>query len=167
MRTLATLTLLLLTSAVPSLAQTKRPLGLLVGGGLEILTIRDGSQWTPHATLLTGLQFQPRGSRWGARATASVFDDRDGVRTQSLGLAFEATRDLGGNTLHPYLLGGGGASWLYGPGVWRWSGLATVGAGVENRILGARVFLEARYQHYTSGHGWASHLIPVTIGFRL
>jgi hypothetical protein len=118
-------------------------------------------------TLLSGLQFQPRSSSWGLRVTASAYEDRDAPRSQSLGVALEATRDLGAGRFRPYLVGGGGASWLYGVGVRRWSGLATAGLGIESHVLGARLFLEARYQHYTSGQGWAGHLVPVTFGFRL
>ena len=159
--------LLLILAANPALAQHKRLVAPFVGRGVELLSIRDGSRWTPGTTWQVGIHVQPRGSSWGVRALATYYDDSQALRTQAAGFAIEATRDLASGSTRPYLLAGGGANWLYlGSSVDRWSALASFGAGVQRHILGLWCYGEARYMWFASGEGWAPHILPVTFGIR-
>jgi hypothetical protein len=159
--------LLLIFTATPVLAQHKRPIGPFVGRGVELLSIRDGSRWTPGTTWQAGIHVQPKGSSWGIRALATYFDETQARRTQAAGFAVEATRDLAAGPTRPYLLAGGGTNWLYlGSSVDRWSALASFGAGVQRRILGLWCYGEARYTWFASGEGWAPHILPVSFGIR-
>jgi len=173
--------LTLLTAVSPAIAQGQgdRRAGVFVGRGVELLNIRDGSRWTPAITWQAGFYIKPIAERLGFRAVATFFDQTQVLRSQAMGFALEGSYELNHAATRPYLVAGAGASWLYmspsfaspsgsvvDPGVERWSGLVSAGAGLQQRIGGLWVFGEARWNTFTNGRGWAPFILPVSFGVR-
>jgi hypothetical protein len=171
--------LLLAATAVPSHAQEKRPIGPFVGGGLEFLTLRDGSRWTPGTTWQAGLQVQPPGSRVGLRAVGTFFNETAARRAQALTFGIDATYDLASDATRPYVAVGGGMAWLYlspsptplgsfavNAPLETWSAFASVGGGVQRRVAGLWLYMDARLHVFANGRGWAPYILPVAVGVR-
>ena len=170
---------LMLALPMTTQAQAERPVGVFVGGGVEALHLRDNTTFTPGLTVQAGFYLQPTGSRWGLRLMGTFYN-RNGVRrTQSAGLALDATFDLARGGTRPYLLAGAGANWLYIaapprlPGEPRleadddwWSGSLGLGVGVRQRLAFVWLYAEARYTALTYGTGWGSAIVPLTLGLR-
>jgi opacity protein-like surface antigen len=173
MRALLFATTLALLAGQPAAAQTgNRFFGASASAGVDALGVRDGSAWTPGIVAQLGLYVRPTRGAWAGRVTGTFFNRQSARRAQMAGLAAELSYDLAGGRTRPYLVAGVGADWLYlspvapGSTIEHWSGAFIAGAGVQYRLGGLWWFAETRYHHFTKGTGWATHLVPVTVGVR-
>jgi Outer membrane protein beta-barrel domain len=161
----------------PSVSAQDLPTWQLYGGlGLELVSTRDGSRFTPGPTVQFGVVRQSAGSRFGARLDATYYQrDRsyilsyDGNET-AFGASVGAMYDLGTSGWRPYVVGGVGIYELTPPdgaqGTSRNSGALIGGFGLRQAIGRARVFSEMRYHYMTNGQDIGRHKLFFTFGIR-
>jgi len=171
------LALVSLSPAVVAAQDLRRPVSLAAGIGIELLGIRDNTDWNLGRTLHLSVQGQPPRSPWGVRASAWLFDRHQIGRAQAAGFGLDITHQFARHATRPYLAVGLGTSWLYysgsgPPGASNaplrdsWSGYYLLGLGIDRSLGPVGILAEARYLRFTRGDGFATHIIPVTLGIR-
>ena len=154
----------------PLRVQDARSVQLYAGAGLELVSTRDGSRFTPGPTLQFGLVRQVAGSRFAARVDATYFQ-RDYTYTgngyaTALGASVGMMYDLGRSAWRPYVTSSLGMYVLSGAGERHRSGALIGGLGLRGAIGKVPVFGELRYHYFTNGQGFGPHKLFLTFGIR-
>jgi hypothetical protein len=176
--------LLTLLLATPAVAQTPSP---FLGLGIEAAHLRDNTTWTPGLAAQIGLEFPARAQRLAVRVEGGYFArDRYGftgvLQSSTTHGAVALRLNLATGALRPYLVGGASVHRISAfqitasptPGAPLRTGrifqatAGLLGLGIDHRLGGLRMFVEARAFIFTApaSRTFASVLVPVTAGVR-
>jgi hypothetical protein len=169
-----------LAIATPLAAQDAAP-RFSLGGGIELLAIRDNTTWTPGISLQGSYWFPKTTDHLNFRLTGTfihhtnpLVDTRMYAYTASAELVVNARRS--GQGL--YGVAGMGIARLgysrdaaltssyYDPGARATSPVMVAGVGFSQRIGRMTWFAESRLTHFTAGERVAWAQLPLTIGLR-
>jgi hypothetical protein len=156
---------------------------LALGGGIELLAVRDNQTWTPGLSLQASYWFRPTTERLGFRLTAGYIHHANSISWPTTFEAFGGSAELVAHASRR-----GGLYGLAGLGIYRLrldqyvnsvadptlrpratratSSAIVLGLGFTQRMGPLSWFAEARWTEFGNGDGIAARQLPLTVGVR-
>ena len=174
----------LLASSLAAQEPRTGPGAFSIGGGIELLAVRDNQTWTPGLSLQASYWFTQAANRLRFRLTTTyVHHTNDLAYTnefEAFGLSGELTATVSRTGRGLYGIAGIGlfrlrlddyatamAGALPQPRATRnTSGAMVGGIGYSQRLGSLTWFAETRFHAFSNGHGIAWAQMPLTVGLR-